>query len=191
MIKTSSSLPSVQATEMLSLRRLVLLSLLSAAALVLQVALASFPNIELVTLWFLLLSFHITFKEGLLVVFMFTLLQALVWGIGDWVIGYLWIWTLWFLLVRLCIPWFKTHIHAWALLGAFYGFIFGLLFALQHALLYGWTMGMIYWIRGISFDIIHAFSNYSLILILFTPMNKLLKTLFRKWEQDASYNESR
>jgi energy-coupling factor transport system substrate-specific component len=118
-------------------------------------------------------------------------LEALVWGLGDWVIAYVWIWTLWIFIVRFASRWFKDHSHAWALLGAFYGLIFGLLFALQHALLYGWTMGMIYWFRGISFDIIHAFSNYSLILILFTPMNKLMRKLFRKWEQDASYNESR
>lgn len=191
MTRTSSSLPLVRTTRMLPLRRLVLLSLLAAGALVLQVSLSSLPNIELVTLWFLVLSLHISFKESLLVVAIFTLLEALVWGIGDWVLAYVWIWTLWIFLVRMASVWFKDNSHAWALLGAVFGLVFGLLFALQHALLYGPTMGMIYWFRGISFDIIHAFSNYSLILILFTPMNKLMRKLFRKWEQDASYNESR
>ena len=78
-------------------------------------------------------------------------------------------------------PILKDNAHHWALLGALFGFLFGFLFAVQHAILYGLNMGIVYWIRGISFDIIHAFSNYSLILILFKPIYKVFNNLLRKW----------
>jgi len=167
---------------MLTVRKLVLLALLAASALALQIALAFIPNVELVTLWFLVIGLTLSFKESLIVVFVFTLLEALVWGFGDWVLGYLWIWTIWMILVRLFKPILKDKTQFWALLGASFGFAFGFLFAVQHALLYGLNMGIVYWIRGISFDIIHAFSNYSLILILFTPISKVFNNLLRKWE---------
>jgi energy-coupling factor transport system substrate-specific component len=167
---------------MFTVRKLVLLALLAASALALQIALAFIPNVELVTLWFLVIGLTLSFKESLIIVLVFTLLEALVWGFGDWVLGYLWIWTIWMILVRLFKPILKDKTHLWALLGASFGFAFGFLFAIQHALLYGFNMGVVYWIRGISFDIIHAFSNYSLILILFTPITKVFNNLIRKWE---------
>jgi len=166
---------------MFNVRKLVLLALLAAGALALQVSLSFLPNVELVTLWFLIIGLSLSFKESIIVVFVFTLLEALVWGFGDWVLGYLWIWTVWIFMVRISKPILKDKTHLWALLGAFYGFVFGFLFAAQHALLYGFNMGVVYWIRGISFDIIHAFSNYSLILILFAPILKVFNNLIRKW----------
>lgn len=167
---------------MFNVRKLVLLALFAASALALQVSLAFLPNVELVTLWFLLLACILTFKESLVVVFVFSTLEALVWGFGDWVIAYLWIWALWVVLVQAFKPLIKDNSHGWALLGAFYGFAFGFLFSIQHALMYGLDMGIVYWLRGISFDIVHAFSNYSLILILYKPLSKLLSSLLRKWE---------
>jgi energy-coupling factor transport system substrate-specific component len=191
MTKTSLPLPSAQATEMRTLRRIVLLAFLAAGALVLQVSLSMLPNVELVSLWFLMLSLHLSFRESFLVVILFTLLQALVWGVGDWVLGYLWVWSAWMILVKLLAPMIRASAFGWALLGGAFGMIFGLLFALQHALLYGATMGYLYWLRGISFDIVHAFSNYSLILILYTPLSRVMQQLFRKWDNYASNNQSR
>ena len=166
---------------MFTVRKLVLLALFAASALDLQVSLSFLPNVELVTLWFLLLGCVLTFKESLVVVFVFSILEALVWGFGDWVVAYLWIWSLWIFIVQIAKSIIKDKANLWALLGALYGFAFGFLFSIQHALLYGFNMGVIYWIRGISFDIIHAFSNYSLILILYKPLSNLLSKLLRKW----------
>lgn len=166
---------------MISVRKIVLLALLAAGTLALQISLSFLPNVELVTLWFLIIALSLNIKESMIVVFVFSLLEGLVWGFGDWVLGYLWIWTIWILIVQLFKPILKDKSHLWALLGALFGFIFGFLFAVQHAVLYGFNMGLVYWIRGISFDIIHAFSNYSLILILFAPIYKVFNNLLRKW----------
>jgi hypothetical protein len=69
-----------------------------------------------------------------------------------------------------------------AILGGLFGLAFGFLFALQHALLYGLSMGISYWMMGLGFDLLHGFANYTLILLLFEPINKLLSNLIRKAE---------
>ena len=86
---------------MFTVRKLVLLALFAASALALQVSLSFLPNVELVTLWFLLLACVLSFKESLVVVFVFSILEALVWGFGDWVVAYLWIWSLWIFIVQI------------------------------------------------------------------------------------------
>jgi len=166
---------------MLAIKKLVLIALLAASALVIQIGLAVLPNIELVSLWFLIVARKLSFKENLLVIFIFTLLEGLVWGFGDWVLGYLWIWTLWIVLVKGLSTLIKDRAPLWALVGALFGFSFGFLFALQHALLYGLNMGLIYWVRGIPFDIIHAFGNYILILLFYKPLIHTFEILLRKW----------
>lgn len=166
---------------MASIKRLVLMALFSATAFVLQIALASFPNIELVTLWFLVIAQMITLKESFIVIFIFTLLEALVWGFGDWVIGYLWIWLLWMVMIQMLKPTLKKNEFAWAFLGLLYGLIFGGLFAIQYALMYGVQMGMLYWLRGLLFDLIHGASNFILILILYKPLIKSTQKLLNRW----------
>lgn len=166
---------------MYALKKLVLIALLSASALVLQLGLSALPNVELITLWFLIIACFMSFKDGLLIIFVFTLLEALVWGFGDWVIGYLWIWSLWIFVVNMLKPLNQENPHAWALTGAVFGLVFGALFALQHAVLYGVSMGIVYWVRGIPFDVVHALSNYTLILLLYHPLMKTFKTLINKW----------
>ena len=62
---------------MFTVRKLVLLALFAASALALQVSLSFLPNVEMVTLWFLLLACVLSFKESLVVVFVFSTLEAL------------------------------------------------------------------------------------------------------------------
>jgi hypothetical protein len=166
---------------MRSLKSWVLLALIAATAFVSQIALASLPNVELVTLWFLIIAQFITWKESLIVVFIFSILEALVWGFGDWVIAYLWIWSLWMILIQALKPLFKQNEQAWALLSALFGLSFGLLFSIQYALIYGLHMGIIYWVRGLLFDLIHATSNYILVILLYKPIYKVVLKLMGKW----------
>jgi hypothetical protein len=42
----------------------------------------------------------------------------LVWGFGDWVVAYLWIWSLWIFIVQIAKSFIKDKANLWALLGA-------------------------------------------------------------------------
>lgn len=160
--------------------RLVVISLLSALLLVVQVALALVPNVELVSLLILIYTLLLPLPTALGIVSIFVTLEFIVWGFGDWVIGYYWIWPLWVLLVYLT-KWInKDDPHRWALLGALWGILFGILFSLHHGILYGMTYSYAYWIRGISFDIIHAISNYILILLSYRVIFNILKKLLER-----------
>lgn len=164
------------------LLKYLIIALLAGMLFLAQLSLALLPNVELVSLLLMSIASAFKFKDDVLVVILFTLLEGLYWGFADWVLGYLWIWSLLVLLVQITKP--LTHLKAnrMAILGGLFGLIFGFLFALQHALLYGLSTGISYWIMGLGFDLIHGFANYTLILVLFEPINTLLTHLIRKAE---------
>ncbi|NTW95773.1 MAG: hypothetical protein HGB31_04040 [Erysipelotrichaceae bacterium] len=164
------------------LLKYLILALLAAMLFMAQLTLALLPNVELVTLLLMSIAVLFKFKDGVLVVVLFTLLEGLYWGFADWVLGYLWIWSLLVILTQITKPLTLMKAHRMAILGGLFGLAFGFLFALQHAVLYGLSMGISYWMMGIGFDLLHGFANYTLILLLFEPINKLLSNLIRKAE---------
>jgi energy-coupling factor transport system substrate-specific component len=164
------------------LLKYLILALLAGMLFLSQLTLALLPNVELVSLLIMSIACSFKLKDGILVIILFTLLEGLYWGFADWVLGYLWIWSLLVLLVQWTRPFTQMKANRMAILGGLFGLAFGFLFALQHALLYGLSMGISYWIMGIGFDLLHGFANYTLILLLFEPINKILTHLIRKAE---------
>lgn len=171
---------------MRSVRPWILISFLSVGLLGAQFALATLPNVELVSLLFILYAMFLPLSSALLVSFLFTLLQMLLWGMGDWVLGYLWIWPVWVLIIYLFKGINKHNADRWALLSGLWGFLFGALFSLHHGILYGFNTMIAYYIRGISFDIVHAVSNYIVTSLAFTPLSKSLCQLARKYQGETS-----
>ena len=164
------------------LLKYLILALLAGMLFLAQLSLALLPNVELVSLLIMSIACSFKLKDGILVIILFTLLEGLYWGFADWVLGYLWIWSLLVILVQVTLPLTQLKANRMAILGGLFGLAFGFFFALQHALLYGLSMGISYWIMGIGFDLLHGFANYTLILLLFEPINKNLTHLIRKAE---------
>lgn len=162
-------------------QNIVLVGLYSAVLLVLQLALMTLPNIELVSFLFIIYGLTLPFKMSLMISFVFVILQALVHGFGDWVIAYIWIWPLWVTFIYLLKPIIKERTYGWAIISGLWGILFGMLFAINHGIFYGFNFSMIYWIKGLSFDLIHLVSNYLITLLLFEPTLKHFK-IYRKGE---------
>ena len=158
-------------------KEVVTIGMSSAIIVALQVALSPFPNIELVTTLFIFYSLTLPARTVVATASVFTTVQALVWGVGDWVIGYYWIWNLWVLLVVLLKPKIGRDYYKWALLSGFWGLIFGALFALNHGIFYGFNFSIAYWLRGIPFDLVHSISNYLITLITLPPLMRVAETL--------------
>ncbi len=163
---------------------IVLIGLLSALLLVMQVSLSALPNVELVSFLIIIYALTLPFTTTILITIVFVTLQMLVWGMGDWVIGYYWIWPLWVIILFLLKPLLKNNEYSWAFVSGFWGFAFGMLFAINHGIFYGFNYSFVYWIKGISFDIIHAISNYIVILLLLKPTHKLFVRLTAKYKGD-------
>lgn len=156
---------------MRNIKELVRLSLLAAILMVAQVGMAFLPNIELVSL--LCISYTLSLgKKALYVIYLFVLLQGLLYGFGMWWLCYLYIWA---------ILWGVTMLFSsmdpplgWAILSGLFGLCFGALTALPYLLTGGPSMAFAYWVNGIPFDIAHCIGNFAAALILLKPLRRIL-----------------
>ena len=153
-------------------RDIVICALLAALLLVLQVALGFLPNIEVVSLLIIIYTLTLQ-KRTLWIIYVFALLEGLVYGFGIWWWNYLYVWTVLYAVTRV----FRKNTSAifWALLAGIYGLAFGFLCSLVY--LTGGPGAMFAnWISGIPFDLAHGAGNFVIVLIFYRP----LMNLFRK-----------
>ena len=158
---------------MQSVRKIAFVAIMSGIAFASQVLLAGIPNIEIVSVIFLICALSLRLSTGLIISFIFVMLEGLYWGFADWVIGYLFIWPLFILLVFLLKKWINTPLKAASLSGLF-GLSFGTLFSLQYLLLFGPTFAASYIVSGLTFDVIHAIGNFILMMVLFEPLRRVI-----------------
>ena len=137
-----------------------------------KLSLSFIPNVELVT--FLLILYTLAFgKKVLYAAFAFVGVECLIWGMGIWVIMYLYIWPL------LCILtlFLKKQRSAWfwAVFSGIYGLMFGGLCSLVYLGFGGIKTAFAWWIAGIPYDILHGISNFVLMLILYLPIPESIR----------------
>lgn len=156
------------------LKKIVLSGILGALMLVVQIAFAPLPNIELVSLLVILCALTLGVYTGYTLA-VFILLEGLVYGFGLWWFSYLYIWAILagaaFLLRRM-----QSSV-GWAFLSGFFGLLFGTLTALPVVFISGLPAGLAYIVSGIPFDLVHGVSNFLVALLLLPPLKKLLLRL--------------
>lgn len=152
-----------------------------------KVAMASLPNIHLLALF--IISFTVVYRvKALVPIYVYVLLEGIVYGFTPWWIPYLYIWTvLWgvtMLIPRKWPVWLRAILYCVA--GGLHGLLFGTLFAPVQALIFNlnWK-GMLAWIAsGFYFDVIHGISN-AVLCTLCIPLIKLLKLMKSKIRSEA------
>ncbi len=154
-------------------RDVALIGLLSAIVTSGKLALSFIPNVEIVTLLFIVYTVVFGYKHIILVSVIFTTTEILLYGFSTWILMYYLIWPILILITEFIKRKTKSE-YGYAILAGLFGVSFGLLFAITESIFYGLSYGVVYWIRGIPFDIIHGVSNFILVLILFKPLNSLL-----------------
>lgn len=146
---------------------MVLLGMLGTILFISQVALAFLPNVELVS--FLVIIYAINYgKKSLFSIYVFALLEGLLYGFGVWWIMYLYVWTILAFAAML----FKNRTSNlfWAILSGAFGLGFGALCSIPYFFIGGISMGVGYWVSGIPFDITHCIANFVVALVLFKPI---------------------
>lgn len=136
-----------------------------------QVALASVPNVEIVTL-LVLVAAMLWGRDAVWMALIFALLEGILWGFGVWWLTYLVIWPGFAFLSTL----FHRHLEGWFLKAVFmgaFGLAFGGLFALAY-LPFDPRYALNYWIMGIPFDLIHGAGNFAMGLVAGKPVYKVL-----------------
>lgn len=146
------------------------MGLFSAILLGVQLGFAFLPNIELVSLLIILYTRHMQYR-ALPVIYVFVLLEGLVFGFGIWWIMYLYIWAVLFGLTMLFRK--NSSLVGWAMLSGGFGLCFGALGSIPYIFLSGPQAAFAWFVAGIPFDITHGISNFLVCLVLFKPLDRL------------------
>lgn len=150
---------------------ITLVGFLAAVLLIVQLSLSFLPNIELVSLLVVLFTQHYK-KKTLFIIYIFALIQGVLYGFGIWWIMYLYVWTILYFITT-CFKGCKSPI-GWAIILGFFGLCFGLLCSIPYFFVSGISGGIAYIISGIPFDIGHCIGNALSALVLYYPLNRLL-----------------
>ncbi len=155
-------------------REAALYGVLGALLIVVQVALAPLPNVELVSLLVMVYSVTIGYK-ALLPVYLFVLVEGLLYGFGLWFVNYCYVWAV-LVLVAYALR-RHTGVIVWCLVSAFFGLGFGALCALPYFFIGGPASAFAYWLSGIPFDVIHCLGNGLVAALLFRPLRRCMEKL--------------
>lgn len=158
---------------------MLILSQLGALMFVLKFAMAGLPNIEPVSLLVMVYTAALG-PWALAAIYIYVLLEWLVFGLNIWSISYLYVWAILWLAA-----WVLRKMEStlgWAVLGAAFGLLFGALCAIVSVFIGGVHYAITWWISGIPFDAVHCAGNFVMTLVLFAPLRKLLTTLMKKYK---------
>ena len=167
--------PRLPSAGKLSVRELCILSLMAALIFGTKVALASIPNINLNAVLIILTVVFFGWK-ALYTVYVYVLLEGLVFGFSVWWVGYLYVWAVLVVVVML----FRRNDSAlfWAVVAGVFGLCFGLMMYLEwFAINGGWEAFFAMWVAGIPYDLTHCAGNFAFTLVLYRPLHTVLKKL--------------
>ena len=161
----------------MTVRQVALFGMLGALTFGAKVAMAGLPNIEPVSLMVMLFAVAFGLK-GLYPVYLYVLMEILLYGVNLWNLNYLYIWAVLFFgayAMR------KLKSSLWfALLSGLFGLAFGLLCSPVYMVIGGFSYGIRWWLAGFAFDIPHAIGNLVIAALLFAPLRKLLTKLYNR-----------
>lgn len=141
-----------------------------------QIIMASLPNIEIVSLFIILITRKFGIR-ALYSIYIFVFCEIFTYGFSMWVINYLYVWViLWFsvFIIRKI-----DDVWVYSILSAIFGILFGTFCSIPYFITGGIGGGIGYIISGFWYDILHCAGNLISVSILYKPltniMNKLVK----------------
>lgn len=157
---------------------LTVFALLGALMFCAKMAMAALPNIEPVSL--LILVYTAVFgKKAIYPLYVYVMLEFLIWGLGLWNINYLYVWLVLYFLGLLFQK--MESSWGWAILAAAFGLGFGLLCTPVYCVSGGWAFGLSWWVSGIPYDVLHCAGNFAMVLVLRKPLIRVLSTMQKKY----------
>ena len=163
-------------TKGLNIGQIALFGMLGALTFGAKFVMSMLPNIEPVSL--LVMVFAVVMgAKALYPIFIYIMLEILVYGIGDWNVMYLYLWPLLWLVAWLLRG--TKHPLVWAVVSGSFGLMFGALCSPVYYFMGGWEMVAAKWVSGLGFDLMHCVGNFVIALLLFVPLRDLLKKLYR------------
>ena len=153
----------------ITLYELVLFPILGVLMFVSKLMMEFLPNIHLLGMF--IMVFTITFRsKALIPIYIYVLLEGVVYGFGMWWMSYLYVWAiLW--AITMLLPRRMPHSVAgvvYPVICSLHGLAFGALCAPVQAIMLKFTIGqMLTWIAmGFPFDVTHAIGNFCFGLLI-------------------------
>ncbi len=138
-----------------------------------KLALDLLPNIEVVTLLFIVYTIFYG-RKTILVAIGFTAIECFLKGFNVWSFMYLYIWPLLIIIVYYANR-HKVGYGFYCILSGFFGLFFGMFCSIPYLFIGGCNMAVTWWIAGIPYDIIHCISNFVMCLLLFKPLCAIMR----------------
>ena len=110
-------------------REIVIFGILTAIVLVGQVALVFLPNVEIVTLLFIVYTLVLG-RKVFYIIYVFALVEGLIYGFGMWWVNYMYIWSVQAIVTLIFRR--QTSVMFWGILSGFYGITFGALCSIPY-----------------------------------------------------------
>ena len=143
-----------------------------------KVALAGIPNINLNSVLIILTVVFFGWK-ALYAVYVYVLLEGLVFGFSVWWFGYLYVWDV--LVIAAMLLRKNDSALLWAVVAGVFGLVFGPLMYLEYfAINDGWEMFFAMWVAGIPYDLTHCVGNFVFTLVLYRPLYKVMDKVLSK-----------
>lgn len=173
----SGSTPSTRVSKpAISVRQITLFGVLGALTFAAKLVMSGLPNIEPVSLLVMVFASVMGFR-CLYPIYIYVILENLVYGINTWSIAYLYVWAV----LALLAVWMRKSESplSWAMLSGAFGLCFGALCAPVTLFIGGPGYMVSWWISGIPWDLTHCIGNFVMALLLFRPLRALLTKLYR------------
>ena len=160
----------------LSVREMVLFSILGAMTFSAKYVMSFLPNVEPSSLMVML--FAVVFgKKWVYPTYLYVAMEILFYGINLWSINYLYVWAV-LAVIAYSMRGTRSPL-AWAMLSGVFGLFFGVLCGIVDVFIGGFQYALTKWISGIPFDISHCIGNFFIALVMFRPLRKLLERQYR------------
>jgi energy-coupling factor transport system substrate-specific component len=147
-----------------------------------QFALAGLANIEIVSLLIILYTRYLKHRT-LFIIYLFALIQGLMYGFHIWWFCYLYVWTLLYFLARAVGD--VEQPLVWAIVSGIFGILFGTLCSVPHFITMGFAGGVAWIMSGVLFDLVHCFGNFVLALLLYKPLSRMMQRAVGRYLAEA------
>lgn len=158
----------------LTVREIALMGVMTALLEAAVHIMAPLPNVEPVTLLVILYTLFLG-KKVIYILAAYILFEGCWYGFNIWWISYLYIWPLLAFLTYLFRK--EQSVWFWSILAGIFGLLFGSLCSIPYFFIGGSAAGFAWLVAGIPFDVIHCAANFVLCMVLFVPLNRILKQL--------------
>ena len=166
--------------DKLTVREMVLFSILGALTFGAKYVMSFLPNVEPVSLCVML--YVVVFgKKWVYPVYLYVALEILFYGLGIWNLNYLYTWAV-LAMAAYCLR-NMQGIFGWALLSGVFGLAFGALCGIVDVFIGGVGYAAAKWVSGIPFDIAHCAGNFVIVLVMFRPMRQLMEKLYTRMKR--------